>query len=299
MGEYDALPGLSQKVQTTREPHTPGAAGHGCGHNLFGVASLGAAVAIKDLIASGALKGTVRFYGTPAEESVGGKVYMARDGVFKDVDVMLVWHPDDEIAADVKSSQAIIDFIVEFRGSTAHAAFDPWNGRSAADGVEAFVHGVNLLREHVSPSVRMHYTIAEAGDVPNVVADYAKVWMWVRDSKSEGADLVLDRVREIARGAGEIAGVESKVTVQAGDYDILVNYAGAKLLHDNLVALGPISHTPRSRTSRARSNPPPEHPRRVSTGCVRRWIRPGSRRKVDRPTSATSAGSSRPFTSPW
>jgi aminobenzoyl-glutamate utilization protein B len=226
----------------------PGAAGHGCGHNLFGAASLGAAIAVKEQIASGRLTGTIRFYGTPAEESVGGKIYMARAGAFKDVDVMLVWHPDDKIEAAVKSSQAIIDFIVEFRGRTAHAAFDPWNARSAGDGVEAFVHGVNLLREHVRPSVRMHYTIVRAGDVPNVVADYAKVWMWVRDTRSVGADAVLERVRQIARGAAEIAGVESQLTVQGGDYEILVNYAGAKLLHENLTRLGEILHTAEEQT---------------------------------------------------
>ncbi len=244
MGEYDALPGISQKVSTTREPHIAGAAGHGCGHNLFGAASLGAAIAVKEQVASGAIKGTIRFYGTPAEESVGGKVYMARAGAFKDVDVMLVWHPGDEIVADVRSSQAIIDFIVEFRGRTAHAAADPWNARSAPDAAEAFTHGVNLLREHVRPSVRMHYTVQRAGDVPNVVADYARVWMWVRDSKSAGAEAVLERVRQIAQGAALIAGVESKLTVQAGDYEILVNHTGAKLLHQNMTALGPIEYTP-------------------------------------------------------
>jgi aminobenzoyl-glutamate utilization protein B len=243
MGEYDALPGISQKVQATQEPEVVGGAGHGCGHNLFGAASLGAAIAIKELIAAGSIRGTIRFYGTPAEESVGGKVYMARAGVFRDLDAMMVWHPDDRIKADVRSSQAIIDFVVEFRGRTAHAAFDPWNARSAADGAEAFVHGVNLLREHVRPSVRMHYTIVKAGDVPNVVADYAKVWMWVRDTKSSGAEAVLDRVKQIAQGAAQIAGVESKLTVQAGDYEILVNYSGAKLLHENLSALGPITFT--------------------------------------------------------
>jgi aminobenzoyl-glutamate utilization protein B len=243
LGEYDALPGISQKVQPTREPLTEGAAGHGCGHNLFGAASLGAAIAVKELLAAGKLKGTVRFYGTPAEESVGGKVYLARDGIFKDVDVVLAWHPGDRTRADARSTQAIIDFIVEFRGRTAHAAADPWNARSAADGAEAFVHGVNLLREHVRPSVRMHYTILRAGDVPNVVADYAKVWMWVRDTKSTGAEAVLERVRQIARGAAEIAGVESVLTVQAGDYEILVNYTGAKLLQENLAALGSIEYT--------------------------------------------------------
>jgi aminobenzoyl-glutamate utilization protein B len=243
MGEYDALPGISNKAEPQKVPLLAGAAGHGCGHNLFGVASLGAAEAVKQLIAAGKLKGTVRFYGTPAEESVGGKVYMARDGVFKDVDVMLAWHPADRTRADAVSTQAIIDFTVEFRGRTAHAAFDPWNARSASDGVEAFLHGVNLLREHVRPSVRMHYVIQHAGDVPNVVSDYAKVWMWVRDSKSSGAEAVLERVKSIAQGAAMIAGVESELKVQAGDYEILVNETGTRLLDRNLRWLGPITYT--------------------------------------------------------
>ncbi len=244
VGEFDALPGLSQKTQPTREALVAGAPGHGCGHNLFGAASLGAAAALKDLLAAGRLKGTIRFYGTPAEEAVGGKVYMAREGLFKDVDVMLAWHPGDRTAADNSSSQAIVDFIVEFKGRTAHAAFDPWNARSAADAAEAFVHGVNLLREHVRPTVRMHYVIQRAGEVPNVVPDYAKVWMWVRDSKGSGIEPVLARVRQIAEGAGKIADVEPKFTIQAGDYEILVNQTGTKLLHENLRALGPLSYTP-------------------------------------------------------
>ena len=243
MGEYDALPGLSQKAETEKVPLLAGAAGHGCGHNLFGAASLGAALAVKDLIEQKKLTGTVRFYGTPAEESVGGKVYLARDGAFKDVDVMLVWHPGDRTVADNGSSQAIVDFVVEFRGRTAHAAADPWNARSAADAVEAFTHGVNLLREHVRPTVRMHYTVQRAGDVPNVVPDYAKVWMWVRDSKTAGITPVMDRVKQIAEGAAQIAGVEGKLTIQAGDYEILVNHAGSRLLDRNLRWLGPIQYT--------------------------------------------------------
>jgi aminobenzoyl-glutamate utilization protein B len=243
MGEYDALPGLSQKTEPARTPLLANAPGHGCGHNLFGAASLGAAAAVKDLIDQKKLTGTVRFYGTPAEESVGGKVYMVREGAFKDVDVMLVWHPGDRTVADNGSSQAIVDFIVEFRGRTAHAAFDPWNARSAADAIEAFTHGVNLLREHVRPTVRMHYTVQRAGDVPNVVPDYAKIWMWVRDSKTAGITPVLDRVKEIAEGAAKIAGVESTLTIQAGDYEMLVNHTGARLLDRNLKWLGPITYT--------------------------------------------------------
>jgi aminobenzoyl-glutamate utilization protein B len=243
MGEFDALPGISQKAQPTKEALNPGASGHGCGHNLFGAGSLGAAIAIKELMQQGKLKGTIRFYGTPAEESVGGKIYMARDGLFADLDVCLDWHPDVEIAASTQSSQAMVDFIVEFKGKAAHAAGDPWNGRSAVDGLEAFTDGVNMLREHVRPSVRMHYAIMNGGDVPNVVPEYAKVWMWVRDSKREGVETVFSRVKEIAQGAAMIAGVEAKVTVQTGDYELLVNRTGASALQKNLEILGPINYT--------------------------------------------------------
>lgn len=243
MGEYDALPGISQKAEPARAPLAEGAAGHGCGHNLFGAASLGAAIAIKEMIASGQLKGTVKFFGTPAEESVGGKVYMIREGVFQGVDVMLAWHPADETRADTESSQAIVDFIVEFRGKAAHAAADPWNGRSALDGAELFLNGVNMLREHVKPTVRMHYTIQRGGEVPNVIPEYAKVWMWVRDSKRAGVEETLARVRDVARGAALMAGVESTLTIQAGDYEMLNNMVGARLLDANLRWLGPIQYT--------------------------------------------------------
>lgn len=248
LGEFDALPGLSQKTQPTKQPLVEGSPGHGCGHNMLGASALGAAAAVKDLLASGRLKGTIRYFGTPAEEAVGGKVYMAREGVFKDVDVMLAWHPADRTTADNSSSQAIVDFVVEFHGKTAHAAFDPWNGRSATHAAEAFVNGVNMLREHVRPTVRMHYVIEKAGIVPNVVADYSKVWMWVRDSKTAGIEPVLARVRQIVDGAALIADVKGKLTIQAGDYEILVNQPGTKLLHQNLQALGAIGYTAEEQT---------------------------------------------------
>ena len=240
LGEYDALPGLSQKAEPRRAPLEAGAAGHGCGHNLFGAASLGAAIAIKERIEAGAIDGTIRFYGTPAEESVGGKLYMVREGLFEDVDVVLAWHPDHETKADATSSQAMVDFVVEFRGKTSHAAFDPWNGRSAVDGLEIFTYAINMMREHLRPSVRVHYAIVAGGDVPNVVPEYAKLWCWVRDSKRTGVDEVMERVRAIAEGAALAAGVEAVVTVQSGDYEMLVNMTGARLLHANLIALGPL-----------------------------------------------------------
>ncbi len=244
LGEYDALPGLSQKASPAKEALEPGAPGHGCGHNLFGAASLGATLAVKELIAAGKLSGTVRFYGTPAEEAVGGKVYMAREGLFDDVDVCLAWHPSDETRADMQGGQAIIDFIVEFKGRAAHAAADPWNGRSAVHALELLAHGLNLMREHVKPSVRIHYTIVKGGDVPNVVPEYAKLWCWVRDWQRAGVDEVFQRVRKMVDGAALMSEVEGKLTVQGGDYEMLINRTGARLLHSNMNGLGPIRFTP-------------------------------------------------------
>jgi aminobenzoyl-glutamate utilization protein B len=248
LGEYDALPGLSQKAVPRRDALQAGAPGHGCGHNLFGAASLGAAIAVKELIAAGKLSGTVRFYGTPAEEAVGGKVYMAREGLFRDVDVALAWHPADRTRADMRSGQALVDMVVEWKGRTAHAAFDPWNGRSAADALELFTHGVNMMREHVKPSVRIHYAIQEGGDVPNVVPDHARLWIWARDFEREGVDDVLARLRPMAQGAALMAGVEGTLTVQAGDHEVLVNETGERLLDANLRWLGPITYTPEEET---------------------------------------------------
>lgn len=240
LGEFDALPGISQKAQPGKEALEPGAAGHGCGHNLFGAASLGAAMAVKELIQAGKLRGTIRFYGTPAEESVGGKLYMVREGLFKDVDTVLAWHPSSEVRADTQSSQALVDFVVDFRGKAAHAAFDPWNGRSALDAVELFTHGLNLMREHVRPSVRMHYVIKDGGDVPNVIPEHAQIWCWLRDSKHASVDDLLVRVRKIAEGAALAAGVEGEVRVQSGDYEMLPNMTGARVIQSNMEWLGPV-----------------------------------------------------------
>jgi len=243
LGEFDALPGLSQKAEPAKSPLSVGAPGHGCGHNLFGPGSLGAAIGIKELIEAGKLKGTIRYYGTPAEEAVGGKIYMARDGLFDDLDVCLAWHPADETLADTVSSQAMVDFQVEFFGKSSHAAFDPWNGRSALDGLELFTHGVNMLREHVRPSVRMHYVIQDGGLVPNVIPEYAKLWCWARDWQRTGVDEVFERIKKIADGAALMSGTQSKVTVLGGDYELLINMTGAKLLDANLRRLEPIEYT--------------------------------------------------------
>jgi aminobenzoyl-glutamate utilization protein B len=243
MGEYDALPGISQKAQPVKEALEAGAPGHGCGHNLFGVGSLAAAHAVKELIAAGKLQGTVKFFGTPAEEAVGGKIYMLREGVFDGVDVMLAWHPSDETQSDTKSSQALVDLTVEFRGRAAHAAFDPWNGKSAGDGLEIFTYSVNMMREHIRPTSRMHYVVQQAGNVPNVVPEYAKVWIWLRDHERAEVDRLLARIRQIAQGAALAADVESQVNVQGGDWNMLVNMAGQRIAWQNMEWLGPVQFT--------------------------------------------------------
>jgi len=286
LGEYDALPGLSQKAQPVKEALQAGAPGHGCGHNLLGTAALGAALAIKDLMAEGKLKGTIRFYGTPAEEAVGGKVYMAREGLFNDLDVCLTWHPGEKTRVSVDGSQAIVEFIVEFAGKTAHAAGDPWNGRSAVAGLEFFATGLNRMREFVKPTVRMHYSILNGGDVPNVVPAYARLWCWLRDSKGAGVEQLLGRARRIAEGAAMMAEVESKLTVQGGDWETLVNMTGEKVMFTNLTWLGPIPFTPEEQEfakeiQRATGMPP-----KGLDGAVQPWTAP----KADPEGGSTDVG---------
>jgi aminobenzoyl-glutamate utilization protein B len=243
MGEYDALPGVSQKAIPEKSPLVEGAAGHGCGHNMFGAASLGAALAIKEQIAAGKLKGTIVFYGTPAEEAVGGKTYMARDGVFNDVDVMFAWHPGDQSMADMTTSQAMVDLMVEFKGQSAHAASDPWNGRSALDGALAFMNGVEMMREHMRTSSRVHYVVVDGGDVPNVIPEHAKVWIWARDQKRSEVDALYARIRKIAEGAALMTGTQSTVRLQGGSWEQLLNEPGAKLMDANLRWVGSPTYT--------------------------------------------------------
>lgn len=244
LGEFDALPGLSQKASSQKQALQPGAAGHGCGHNMFGAGSLGAAIAIKELIAAGKLKGTIRFYGTPAEEDLAGKVYMARAGVFNDLDVCLDWHPHYENLANMQSSQAVVSYTVKFKGKSAHAAADPWNGKSALDAAELFNIGMNFMREHVKPSVRIHYVYKQAGNVPNVIPDEASVWIWIRDSKRSGVAAVEARMKEVAKGAAMMTGTEVDFFMENGLYELLVNETGAKTLHQNMQLVGPIKYTP-------------------------------------------------------
>ena len=243
IGEFDALPGLSQTTAPYKNELTEGGAGHGCGHNLFGTASLGAAVAIKELIEKGSLKGTVKYFGTPAEEKFFGKLWMIRDGVFDNVDVVMDWHPADKTEANVQPSLALVDFMVEFTGQASHASVDPWNARSASDALELYTHGINSYREHIKPSVRIHYHIQDAGQVVNVVPDYSRIWVRVRDITRDGLVPVYDQVRKMAGGAAIMANVDHKISLISGIHDLLPNRTGGVVMQKNLEALGDIQYS--------------------------------------------------------
>ncbi|NJB70171.1 aminobenzoyl-glutamate utilization protein B [Saonia flava] len=243
LGEFDALPGISQKAEPTKNPLVEGAAGHGCGHNLFGAASLGSAIAIKEQIEKGKLKGTIKFFGTPSEEKFFGKIWMVREGLWDGVDVNLSWHPSAATEADVQSSLALVDFKVEFFGQAAHASADPWNGRSASDALELYTTGINYYREHIKPTVRIHYHIQDGGQVVNVVPDYSKLWVRVRDTKRSGMMPVYEQVKKMAEGAAIMANVDYEISLISGIYEVLVNRAGGEIMQNNLELLGEITYT--------------------------------------------------------
>jgi aminobenzoyl-glutamate utilization protein B len=210
---------------------------------MFGTASLGAAIAIKEQIEAGKLKGTVKFLGTPAEEKFFAKVWMVKEGLWDDVDVNVSWHPGSNIEADAQSSLALVDFKVEFFGQAAHASGDPWNGRSASDALELYTTGINYYREHIRPTVRIHYHIQDGGQVVNVVPDYSRLWVRVRDTKRAGMNVVYNRVKEMAEGAAIMADVDYKISLISGIYEVLVNRTGEEAMQKNLEMLGPITYT--------------------------------------------------------
>ena len=243
LGEFDANAGISQKRQPTREPRVLGAAGHGCGHNLFGTASLGAAVAIKEQIEKGNIKGTVIFYGTPAEETIFAKVWMVREGLFDNLDVCMDWHPGDHIESGTQSSKSLVDFRVKFYGNSSHASSDPWNGISAVDAMELYANGLNYYREHIKPTARIHYQFEKAGDVVNVVPNYAQIWTRLRENDRANVDVLYDRALNIAKGAALMTGTDHEIKLISGIYEIQVNRTGAKIMYENLKSLGEIEYS--------------------------------------------------------
>lgn len=242
LGEFDALPGLSQKVSQHREAHIEGGAGHACGHNLFAAGSWAAAKAIKEQIANGTLSGTIRFYGTPAEEGGAGKVYMARSGVFDDVDVMLHWHPAGFNDASPRSTNANKGAKFRFHGIPAHAALSPEKGRSALDAVEAMNFMANLMREHVPESSRIHYVITQGGEAPNVVPEFAEVFYYIRHPDFKTVQELFDRLVLTAQAAA--MGTETKMDFEVinGSYNILPNTTLSQITYNNLVEVGGVTY---------------------------------------------------------
>lgn len=238
LAEYDALPGMSQKADPERSPVTEGAPGHACGHSGLGTGALGAALAVKAAMDRHEIKGTIRLYGTPAEETVIGKIYMLLDGQFDDLDVCLHWHPSTKTGAWAGSSKAVVSAKFTFNGVSAHAAGNPEKGRSALDAVELMNLGVNFMREHVKEDARMHYVITDGGGAPNVVPPTATVWYFVRADKHEDVEYYFEWVNDIAKGAAQMTRTKLKVQIDTDCHELIVNDPLSELLHRNLAKVG-------------------------------------------------------------
>lgn len=238
LAEYDALPGLSQAATTQQTPVPGQTAGHGCGHNLFGAACTGAALAVRRAMDEHRLAGTLRVYGCPAEEGGCGKAYMVREGLFADVDAALHWHPGAKNSAAPRSSLAVIRFRVKFAGRAAHASGSPEKGRSALDGVELMNVGINYLREHVPSTARIHYVITRGGQRPNIVPENAEAWYYIRAPQMSLAQEIFARVKKIAEGAALMSETTQSIHSLTGSYEILPNDPLARLMDANLRAIG-------------------------------------------------------------
>ena len=239
LAEYDALPGLSQDAAPERQERAGASAGHGCGHSVFGTASTAAAIAVKQAIEAGRVKGTIRLYGTPAEETGIGKTYMLRDGMFKDADVILAWHAGDRTASSYSYSKANVSVKFRFAGLAAHASASPHEGRSALDAVELMNVGVNYLREHVKEDARIHYVVTRGGGQPNVVPPEAEVWYYIRANTHADVEQYFEWVTEIARGAATMTRTKlTAVQVDADMHEVLPNRALSEVIQRNLELVG-------------------------------------------------------------
>ena len=243
LAEYDALPELSQEVTGLRQPVAGKANGHGCGHSAFGTAVVGAALAVKEIYAKHQLQGTLRVYGCPAEETLIGKVYMAIDGKFDDLDACLHWHPGAKNKVHYGTSKAAISAKFTFHGLPAHAAGSPERGRSALDAVELMNVGTNFMREHVKESTRIHYVITNGGGQPNVVPATATVWYFVRSDTHEANENVFAWVRDIADGAAKMTRTKVTVAIDTDCHEVIPNLPLAKLIDRNLRLVGPPKFT--------------------------------------------------------
>ncbi|MGI8484280.1 MAG: amidohydrolase [Thermomicrobiales bacterium] len=243
LGEYDALPGLSQEQVDTQTPIVTDGPGHGCGHNLLGTAALAAASVDKAWLQASGTAATVRYYGCPAEETCEGKVYMARAGAFDDLDLAITWHPGSVNSVWAGSSLAVNNIKYRFRGRTAHAAANPETGRSSLDAVELMNVGVNYLREHMPDAARIHYVITNGGGAPNVVPDDCEVWYFIRSSERYQMEELTERVRNIAKGAAMMTETTMEENFLSGAYNMLTNMTLSDHMIEVLEELGPLEFT--------------------------------------------------------
>ncbi|GAB2708104.1 glutamate carboxypeptidase [Hymenobacter frigidus] len=244
LAEFDALPGLAQQATTAKTPIAGQDAGHGCGHNLFGTASVATGIELKKLLKEGKLKGTIKVYGCPAEEGGSGKVYMVRAGLFDGVDAVVHWHPSNQNRSMMASYIANTSAKFRFHGVASHAAASPERGRSALDGVEAMDHMVNMMREHVPQETRIHYVITGGGRAPNVVPDYAEVYYYVRHPNRDQVKDVFARVVKAAEGAALGTGTTMDYEIIGGTHELLLNETLARALQVNLDQVGGVAYTP-------------------------------------------------------
>ncbi len=247
LAEFDALPGISQEAVPEKKDRPGSTAGHACGHHLFGTGSVQAAVAVKDWLRASGGKGTIRVYGSPAEEGGSGKVYLVRAGLFNDVDAVVHWHASDRNRVTMMPSLANRSGKFRFRGVSSHAAASPERGRSALDGVEAMDHMVNMLREHVPDSTRIHYVITHGGEAPNVVPAFAEVYYYVRSPSREIVSDVWARVEQAATGAALGTGTKVDWEITGGVYELLPNEVLGRVMQQSLEAVGGVTYTPEER----------------------------------------------------
>jgi len=243
LAEFDALPGISQAAEAERKPLAGKDAGHACGHHLFGTASVAAGIAIKKLIEEKKLTGTIKVYGSPAEEGGSGKVYMVRAGLFNSVDAIIHWHPGNDNGITTTSALANKSAKFRFAGLSAHAAASPEKGRSALDAVEAMNYMVNMMREHVPQETRIHYVITAGGRAPNVIPDFAEVYYYVRHPKKEVVKEIFDRIAKAAEGAALGTETKSSFEIIGGTHDLLINKTLAEVMQKNLEQVGGVTYT--------------------------------------------------------
>ena len=248
LAEFDALPGLSQAVAPERTPEAGMTSGHGCGHNLFGAASVAAAIAVKNWMIANGIEGELRVYGSPAEEGGSGKVFLVRAGLTRDVSAMLHWHPGDRNSASQGHTLANVSGKFRFQGVAAHAAAAPERGRSALDGVEAMDAMVNMMREHVPQDTRIHYVITDGGKAPNVVPDTAEVYYYIRHPDQRVLADIVERVKKAAEGAALGTGTTVEFNQTGGTFDTLPNDTLGRLMHANLMKVALPTYSAEERT---------------------------------------------------